>query len=90
MFLSQIERRQEEFRRRVNTPGRLFLVPSSDLESPVAANADASKQTRTCGVEIPLDVHANLKAEAKARKAPLKVVALEYLLAGFHNHGQVR
>jgi hypothetical protein len=111
MFLSQIERRQAEYQRRVATPGRLFLVaepesepvteepmpavPSNDelaalRQKPGRSRPIEGKPTRTCGVEIPLGIHALLKAEAKARGCPLKEVALEYLLAGHHNHGQVR
>lgn len=35
--------------------------------------------TRVCGVSLPLNIHALLAKEAKARKIPIKQVALEHI-----------
>lgn len=59
-----------------------------ELEARVDALLNG-KRTRTCGVELPLDVHACIKAEALRRKVAFKKVALEYILAE-HNRRQMR
>lgn len=48
-----------------------------------------SAETKVCGVEIPLDVHAALMAESKRRKVAFKKVVLEHILAE-HKRRQMR
>jgi len=54
-------------------------------EPPPAADEEpvlVVKQTRTCGVELPLDVHAALAARAKANGNTLKQEVLKAVLIG--------
>jgi len=63
----------------------------SELEKRVEAllSGDVGKPTRTCGVEIPLALHAELLAESKARKVSLKSIVLECITEG-HKTRQMR
>lgn len=63
--------------------------PEEVPELPPLDIVDDRKKTRTCGIELPLDVHAVIVAEAKRRKVAYKKVALEYILAE-HNRRQMR
>ena len=62
--------------------------PDPELEERVEALLNGPK-TLTCGIRLPLELHAALKAEAKERKMALKHVALEWLLLE-HKRRQMR
>lgn len=79
MFMSQIEKR---------LPGT--TTGAVDTKKPPVIQVvrnwvpkEASKvvqETRTCGVRLPLNVHAELVKEAERRGVSLKALALEYIL----------
>lgn len=63
-------------------PEPLAFAPT---EPPPAADEEpilVVKKTRTCGIELPLDIHAILAARAKVQGTTLKQEALKALLIG--------